>query len=523
MSITDIRDGKVLAGVEQLAYTIATSMGPFGRKCLLDKSYGIISDSDDGFEISKVVNFSDDNENKGAMLLREAAFKTHERVGDGCSAAVCMANEIIKEEVKNIQAGASPIMLGNGLKKAFAVCDAYLRELSSEDNGPEILRKVAVTAAKDEKLISEVEDIFQEVHKGKIVTIEESQDSIISVEKLSGMLVENGYSSPYFVKDMAGGELTYEDVYILLTENVISDFYDLIPIIEHVEAADGTLLILSAGVAGEALSNLLLNVHKRGLKAVAVTAGGYGISGSEVLEDAAIYTGGKVIAANDWEYFKSDFSYLGRAAKVKTTHNSTIIFGGNGKKEAVNKYISLLEGYCNEEDSKAKRLAYRTRMSRLSDERIIIKVGGKTAYECQEKKNRYEKAFSSVHAAYRSGVLPGGGVAYLRCVPKLMELASELSDDERTGVLLLAKALEAPAYHIIKNAGLSGERIVEELKDKDLWVGYDVNNNCFCDMSESGILDAAEVVSEAIGNAVSVASVFLNAKAFVDKNSDKNK
>lgn len=518
MAITDIRDGRILKGAGVLAKTIATTMGPFGKKCLLDKGFGLMTGTDDGFELAKVINLSDEDERKGVEILREAAVKTHERVGDGCSAACVLAYEIIKEGVKNIAAGASPVKLNRGLSKGLELCIEEIKNMSVAADKPEILRQVAKTAAKDEALIESVAYVFDEVCRGKAVSIEEASDSETRVEMQSGMTIDNGYSSPYFIKDKEISDIELEKVYILMTDRVISDFNDLIPAIEYVNEHSGSLLILSAGVAGEALSNLLLNIHKNGLKAVTVTAGGYGISGNEVLEDAAVYTGGKVVFTNEWQYVEDLESYLGKAQKVTIKQNSTMILKGGGNVADVAKYISALESQCEKEENKPRRLALRNRMSRLSDERLIIKVDGKTGVECAEMKNRYEKAFSSVHAAYNSGVCPGGGVAYLRCVFHLKSLAATLPFDERTGVLILVKALEAPIYNILKNAGLPAEKIVAELEAKDLWQGFDVERNEFCDLFESGIFDATEVVKEALKNAVSVAEVFLTAERFVAKN-----
>lgn len=522
MNITDIRDSLVLMGAEKLALAVSSTLGPKGRSCLLDKGYGIISASNDGFEISKVINLADEDEKKGAELLKEAAIHTHERAGDGCSGAVVIAHSIIKEGVKNIQAGASPVHLGNGLKKALDCCLAYLERTAEKVSRPEQLFQVACTAAKDEQLISEIKDVFQELNQGKIVSIEESTDNEIRVEKVSGMSIDNGYISPYFVRERDCNELELENVYVLMTEKVISDFRDIIPIIEMVEQEGASLLILSAGLAGEAHSNLLLNVHKKGLKAVAVCAGGYGVSGSEVLADAAVYTGGRVIGANEWDYVKSDYTYLGKAKHVKVKQNGTYIMGGSGDATAVNEYVFALEQHCREEGDKSKRLSLRKRMTGLSDERFIIKVGGRTNAECHEAKLKLENAFASAHSAYNTGTLPGGGVAFLRCIPDVLQLASGLEGDERTGALILAKALEMPAYGIIKNAGLSAERLVEELKVMDKDSGYDVLRERFCNMYEEGIVDAAGGLVETLTIAVSVASVFLTAKCFVVQSNTKN-
>ena len=518
MAIINIREGNILEGARLFSETIATTMGPFGKKCLLDKGFSVVTGTDDGFELAKVINLPDESKRKGEELIKEAVVKTHERVGDGCSAACVLTYEIIREGVKNIVAGTSAVSLCKGLNKGLELCIGELEKMSVAADKPDVLMKVAKTAAKEEVLIENVAQVFDEVCTGKAVGIEEASGLETRVERQSGMAIDNGYSSPYFIKDKGISDLELENVYVLMSDRVIFDFNDLIPVIEYVNEQSASLLVLSAGVAGEALSNLLLNVHKNGLKAAAVTAGGYGISGNEVLEDAAVYTGGKVVYTNEWQLAEDWKYYLGKAKKVKIKQNCTMISGGGGALYDVSKYIAVLEGLYENEENKAKRLALRNRMSRLSDERIIIKVGGKTGVECEEMKNRYEKAFSSVHGAYNSGVCPGGGVAYLRCVFPLRSLAATLPYEERTGVLILAKALEAPAYNIIKNAGGSGERILAELLELDLWQGYDVVKEDFCELFDSGILDATEVVKEAIRNAVSAAKACLMAERFVVKN-----
>lgn len=523
MNITDIRDSLVLKGAEKLALAVSSTIGPKGHNVLLDKGYAIITMTNDCYEITKVINLPDQDENKGARLLTEVARQTYEGVGDGCCAAVLMAQSIIAEGVKNIQAGANPVLIRNGLNKALEVCTDYLQSRAKETKSQDILLAVAQTAAKDDELVNEIKAAFSELGHGKIVTIEESPDSLTRLEKTAGMLIDNGYVSPYFVKEKDCSDIELENSYVLISDKVISDFEDLIPVIELVEEKSASLLILSAGVVGEALSNLLLNVYKRGLKAVAVIGGGYGISGREILEDAAVYTGGKVIDSYEWDYRKSDLTYLGMAKNVKVSQNKTIITGGMGSFSSVNEYILALNRYCNECDDKTKRIAFRTRIARLSDERIIIKVGAETIPELQEKKKKCEKAVAAVHSAYNTGVLAGGGVAYIRCIPELKLLAETLEGDERTGAGLLMKALETPTYNIVKNAGFSGEKITEDIKTMDPETGFDVNNVYYCNMSEQGILDACGVLTEALNNAVSIASVFLTASSFVSKNKVKNK
>lgn len=517
MEILDIKDSKLLLGAEKLAMTISGTVGPKGRNVLLDKGYGIISVSNDAFEISKVVNPADENERKGAVLLREAAAQTHEVTGDGCGMAVIIANSIIEEGVKNVRAGANPVHLGNGLKKALDCCLKYLESITISVSSPEQLFQVARTQVKDEQLISELKHVFTELNNGKLVIIEESPDNETRTEKVSGMYIDNGYCSPYFIREKNRYELELDNVYVLMAGKVISDFNDIIPVIETVEQNTASLLILSAGVCSEALTNLLLNVHKRGLKAVAVCAGGYGVSGSEVLEDAAVYTGGKVMASNQYDYVKSDITYLGKAKYVKVKKNSTYIMGGGGDTVTVNAYISALERECREEADKFRRLSLRNRMAGLSDERIVIKVGGKTNAECQEAKLRLENAFASAHSAYNTGILPGGGVAFLRCIPRVLNLADDLYDDERTGAVILAKALEKPAYWNFRNGGLSAEKLIGELKEKKNDIGYDVLKESFCNMFEEGIIDAAGVLAEVLRAAVSVATVFITGGAVVEK------
>lgn len=503
----------LLKGMNALGDAVKKTIGPRGRNVFLDKGFGITTISNDGFEISKVINFSDRNEDNGAAFLRDAARKTHEVAGDGCSATIVIAQSIINEGVMNITSGSNPVLIRSGIKKAAAAVVDYIY---SNAVYPEEHNKLPtlLSAIKDEEeIIQNMKLIFEKIADGKIITVEESTNPFTIVESCEGMTLDNGYISPYFVKNKNSLEIVLERPYVLLTEKVISDFSDLLPVIEAV--GDGSLLIIAADVVQDALSNLLLNVLKEKINSVVVRAGGYGMTGSEVLKDVAVFTGGKVIDSELWDLQKNDLMNLGRADRAKISVDSSIIINGAGSEQQVNARIKELEEECYNTDSGTRRLSLRNRIARINKDTTIIKVGASTNTELQEQKNKYEKALSSCYGAYYNGICPGGGVMYLRAISVVNELINTLSGDEKTGAMILRKALDKPAYYIFENAGLAGEKIVADIIEAEGLIGFDVIKDTYTDMIESNLADPAKVIAVALENAVSSACLFLTTEAIV--------
>ena len=501
------------AGVDKLANTVRVTLGPKGRNVVLDKSYGAPLITNDGVTIAKEIELEDAFENMGAQLVKEVATKTNDVAGDGTTTATVLTQAMVQEGMKNLEAGANPIVLRRGMKKATDVAVAALKEMSKPVSGKDQIAKVAAISAGDEETGNMVADAMEKVTNDGVITIEESKTMETELDLVEGMQFDRGYLSAYMCSDMDKMEAVLDDPYILITDKKISNIQDILPVLEQIVQAGARLLIIAEDVEGEALTTLIVNKLRGTFNVVAVKAPGYGDRRKAMLEDIAILTGGQVISSDlGLELKDTTMDMLGRAKSVKVQKENTVIVDGAGSKDAINGRIGQIRGQIDETTSefdKEKLLA------KMAGGVAVIRVGAATETEMKEAKLRMEDALNATRAAVEEGIIGGGGSAYIHASKKVAALAETLEGDEKTGAKVILKALEAPLYYIAANAGLEGAVIINKVKESSEGTGFNAATEEYVDMVASGILDPVKVTRSALQNATSVASTLLTTESAV--------
>ncbi len=504
------------AGVNKLADTVSVTLGPKGRNVVLDKSYGAPLITNDGVTIAKEIELEDGFENMGAQLVKEVATKTNDVAGDGTTTATVLAQAMINEGMKNLAAGANPIILRKGMKKATDCAVESLKEMSQVLSGKEQIAKVAAISAGDESVGEMVADAMEKVSNDGVITIEESKTMLTELDLVEGMQFDRGYVSAYMCTDMDKMEANLDDPYILITDKKISNIQEILPLLEQIVQSGAKLLIIAEDVEGEALSTLVINKLRGTFSVVAVKAPGYGDRRKDMLQDIAILTGGTVITEElGLDLKEASLDQLGRAKSVKVTKENTIIVDGLGAKDDIEARISMIKKQIDETTSDFDREKLQERLAKLAGGVAVIRVGAATETEMQEKKLRMEDALNATRAAVEEGIIAGGGSAYIHASKEVYALAAGLEGDEKTGANIILKALEAPLYKIAQNAGMEGSVIISKVKEEIVGTGYDALNNAYVNMVESGILDPVKVTRSALQNATSVASTLLTTESVV--------
>ncbi len=504
------------AGVNKLADTVSVTLGPKGRNVVLDKSYGAPLITNDGVTIAKEIELEDGFENMGAQLVKEVATKTNDVAGDGTTTATVLAQAMINEGMKNLAAGANPIILRKGMKKATDCAVESLKGMSQVLSGKEQIAKVAAISAGDESVGEMVADAMEKVSNDGVITIEESKTMLTELDLVEGMQFDRGYVSAYMCTDMDKMEANLDDPYILITDKKISNIQEILPLLEQVVQSGAKLLIIAEDVEGEALSTLVINKLRGTFSVVAVKAPGYGDRRKDMLQDIAILTGGTVITEElGLDLKEATLDQLGRAKSVKATKENTIIVDGLGAKDDIEARVSMIKKQIDETTSDFDREKLQERLAKLAGGVAVIRVGAATETEMQEKKLRMEDALNATRAAVEEGIIAGGGSAYIHASKEVSELAAGLEGDEKTGANIILKALEAPLYKIAQNAGMEGSVIISKVKEGVVGTGYDALHDEYVNMVESGILDPVKVTRSALQNATSVASTLLTTESVV--------
>ena len=504
------------AGVDQVANTVKVTLGPKGRNVVLDKSYGAPLITNDGVSIAKEIDLKDAYENMGAQLVREVASKTNDVAGDGTTTATVLAQAIVKEGMKNLEAGANPIILRKGIHKAVKAAVESIKAQSSKVKGKDQIAKVAGISAGDEHVGEMVADAMEKVSKDGVITVEESKTMLTELDVVEGMEFDRGYISAYMCSDMDKMEANLDDPYILITDKKISNIQDILPVLENIVKSGAKLLIIAEDVEGEALTTLIVNKLRGTFNVVAVKAPGYGDRRKEMLQDIAILTGGQVISSDlGLELKDTTMEQLGRAKSVKVSKEKTTIVDGEGQKSDIESRIAEIKQQISTTTSDFDREKLQERLAKLAGGVAVIRVGAATETEMKEAKLRMEDALNATRAAVEEGVIAGGGSAYIHAQKSVEKVVDELEGDEKTGARIVLKALEAPLYTIASNAGLEGAVIVNNVKDTADGQGFDALHETYVDMLEAGILDPAKVTRTALLNAASVASTLLTTEAVV--------
>ena len=504
------------AGVDKLANTVRVTLGPKGRNVVLDKSYGAPLITNDGVTIAKEIELEDAFENMGAQLVKEVATKTNDVAGDGTTTATVLAQAMVQEGMKNLEAGANPIILRRGMKKATDKAVESLKAMSSKVNGKDQIAKVAAISAGDEGVGNLVADAMEKVTNDGVITIEESKTMQTELDLVEGMQFDRGYISAYMATDMDKMEAVLDNPYILITDKKISNIQEILPLLEQIVQSGAKLLIIAEDVEGEALTTLIVNKLRGTFNVVAVKAPGYGDRRKAMLEDIAILTGGTVISSElGYELKDTTMDMLGRAKSVKVQKENTVIVDGEGDKEALQSRIAQIKKQIEETTSDFDREKLQERLAKLSGGVAVIRVGAATETEMKEAKLRLEDALAATRAAVEEGIICGGGSAYIHASKEVAKLAASLEGDEKTGAGIVLKALEAPLYHIAANAGLEGSVIINKVRESEVGVGFDALKEEYVDMVSAGILDPAKVTRSALQNATSVASTLLTTESVV--------
>ncbi len=504
------------SGVNQLADTVRVTLGPKGRNVVLDKSYGAPLITNDGVTIAKEIELEDAFENMGAQLVKEVATKTNDVAGDGTTTATVLAQAMVNAGMKNIAAGANPIILRKGMKKATDCAVEAIAKMSSKVNGKEHIARVAAISAGDEEVGNMVADAMEKVSNDGVITIEESKTMKTELDLVEGMQFDRGYISAYMATDMDKMEAVLENPYILITDKKISNIQEILPLLEQIVQSGAKLLIIAEDVEGEALTTLIVNKLRGTFNVVAVKAPGYGDRRKAMLEDIAILTGGTVISSDlGLELKDTTMDQLGRAKSVKVQKENTIIVDGEGDKAAIQSRIAQIKNQIDETTSDFDREKLQERLAKMAGGVAVIRVGAATETEMKEAKLRMEDALAATRAAVEEGIICGGGSAYIHAAKEVGKLAKELTGDEKTGAEIILKALEAPMYHIAANAGLEGSVIINKVSESASGVGFDVLKEEYVDMVADGILDPAKVTRSALQNACSVASTLLTTESVV--------
>ena len=504
------------AGVDKLADTVRVTLGPKGRNVVLDKSFGAPLITNDGVTIAKDIELEDAFENMGAQLVKEAATKTNDVAGDGTTTATVLAQAMIKEGMKNLEAGANPIVMRRGMKKATEAAVKAIAAMSQKVDGKNHIAKVAAISAGDETVGNMVADAMEKVSADGVITIEESKTMQTELDLVEGMQFDRGYISAYMATDMEKMEAVLDDPYILITDKKISNIQEILPLLEQVVQSGARLLIIAEDIEGEALTTLIVNKLRGTFNVVAVKAPGYGDRRKEMLQDIAILTGGQVISDElGLDLKEATLEQLGRAKSVKVQKESTVIVDGEGDKEAIKARVNQIKGQIEETTSEFDREKLQERLAKLAGGVAVVRVGAATETEMKEAKLRMEDALAATKAAVEEGIIAGGGSAYIHTTKVLQELVDTLEGDEKTGAQIIMKALEAPLFHIAANAGLEGSVIINKVKESKVGIGFDAYKEEYVDMVKAGILDPAKVTRSALQNATSVASTLLTTESVV--------
>ena len=503
-------------GVNQLADTVKVTLGPKGRHVVLDKSFGAPLITNDGVTIAKEIELEDGFENMGAQLIREVASKTNDVAGDGTTTATVLAQAMVHEGMKNLEAGANPIVLRKGMKKATDKAVEAIREMSSKVNGKEQIARVAAVSSGDDAVGQMVADAMEKVSNDGVITIEESKTMQTELDLVEGMQFDRGYISAYMATDMEKMEAVLDDPYILITDKKISNIQEILPLLEQVVQSGARLLIIAEDIEGEALTTLIVNKLRGTFNVVAVKAPGYGDRRKEMLQDIAILTGGQVISEElGFDLKETTMDQLGRAKSVKVQKENTVIVDGCGDKNAIEDRVAQIKKALEETTSEFDKEKLQERLAKLAGGVAVIRVGAATETEMKEAKLRMEDALNATRAAVEEGIIGGGGSAYIHASKEVKKFADELEGDEKTGANIILKALEAPLYQIAKNAGLEGAVIVNKVRESEPGTGFDAYNEKYVNMVEKGILDPAKVTRSALQNATSVASTLLTTESVV--------
>ena len=504
------------AGVNKLADTVRVTIGPKGRNVVLDKSFGAPLITNDGVTIAKEIELEDAFENMGAQLIREVAAKTNDVAGDGTTTATVLAQAMVQEGMKNLAAGANPIVLRKGMKKAADRAVEAISAMSSKIESKEKIANVAAISAGDAEVGAMVADAMEKVSNDGVITIEESKTMKTELDLVEGMQFDRGYISAYMASDMEKMEAVLDDPYILITDKKISNIQELLPILEQIVQSGSRLLIIAEDIEGEALTTLIVNKLRGTFNVVAVKAPGYGDRRKAMLEDIAILTGGQVISEElGLDLKETTLAQLGRAKSVKVQKENTVIVDGMGDKAAIAGRINQIKAVMEETTSDFDREKLQERLAKLAGGVAVIRVGAATETEMKEAKLRMEDALSAAKAAVEEGIVAGGGSAYIHASKEVAKLAEELEGDEKTGAKIILKALEAPLFHIAANAGLEGAVIINKVREQQAGIGFDAYNEEYVDMVKAGILDPAKVTRSALQNATSVASTLLTTESVV--------
>ena len=504
------------AGVNKLANTVRVTIGPKGRNVVLDKQFGAPLITNDGVTIAKEIELEDAFENMGAQLVREVATKTNDVAGDGTTTATVLAQAMINEGMKNLAAGANPIILRKGMKKATDTAVAAIASMSSKVSSKNHIARVAAISAGDDEVGNMVADAMEKVSNDGVITIEESKTMLTELDLVEGMQFDRGYISAYMATDMEKMEAVLEEPVILITDKKITNIQDLLPILEQIVQAGRRLLIIAEDIEGEALTTLVLNKLRGTFSVVAVKAPGYGERRKAMLQDIAILTGGQVISDEVGIDIKEvTLDMLGRAKSVKVKKESTVIVEGYGDKAAIDTRVGMIKKEISETKSEFDKEKLQERLAKPAGGVAVIRVGAATETEMKEAKLRMEDALNATRAAVEEGIVCGGGSAYIHASKEVAKLVDSLDGDERTGAKVVLKALEAPLFHIAANAGLEGAVIINKVRESEVGVGFDAYNEEYVNMVEAGILDPAKVTRSALQNATSVASTFLTTESCV--------
>ena len=503
-------------GVNKLADTVRVTLGPKGRNVVLDKQYGSPLITNDGVTIAKEIELEDAFENMGAQLIKEVASKTNDVAGDGTTTATVLAQAMVNEGMKNLAAGANPIVLRKGMKKATDAAVEAIKSMSQKVTGKDQIARVAAVSSGDEKVGELVADAMEKVSQDGVITIEESKTMQTELDLVEGMQFDRGYISAYMATDMEKMEAVLDDPYILITDKKISNIQEVLPLLEQIVQSGKKLLIIAEDIEGEALTTLIVNKLRGTFQVVGVKAPGYGDRRKAMLEDFAILTGGRVISEEvGLELKEATLDMLGRAKSVKVQKENTIIVDGMGDKDAIQTRIAQIKSQIEETKSEFDKEKLQERLAKLSGGVAVIRVGAATETEMKEAKLRMEDALAATKAAVEEGIIAGGGSAYIHASKTVSKLADELDGDEKTGAKIILKALEAPLFHIAANAGLEGAVIINKVRESEVGTGFDAYKEEYVDMVKAGILDPAKVTRSALQNATSVASTLLTTESVV--------
>ena len=504
------------AGVNQLADTVRVTLGLKGRNVVLAKSYGSPLITNDGVTIAKDIELEDAFENMGAQIVKEVATKTNDVAGDGTTTATVLAQAMINEGMKNLAAGANPIVLRKGMKKACDKAVEAILDMSETISGKDQIARVASISAGDDEVGQMVADAMEKVSKDGVITIEESKSMKTELDLVEGMQFDRGYISAYMATDMEKMVAELDNPYILITDKKISNIQEILPLLEQIVQSGSKLLIIAEDIEGEALTTLIVNKLRGTFQVVAVKAPGYGDRRKEMLQDIAILTGGKVISEElGYELKDATLDDLGRAKSAKITKENTVIVDGMGAKEDIAGRVNVIKAQLEETTSEFDKEKLQERLAKLAGGVAVIRVGAATETEMKEAKLRMEDALNATRAAVEEGIISGGGSAYIHAAKKVAELVKDLEGDEKTGAKVVLKAMEAPLFHIAANAGLEGSVIINKIKESEVGVGFDAYNETYVNMIEAGIIDPVKVTRSALQNATSVASTMLTTESVV--------